>query len=491
MYKRSQAFKLAFWIGAAAVFIIVVLRCILVPFSHDEVATFLFYIQPEKFIPFYAHPDANGHFLTNLTSWFCFKLFGSSPGALRIPDMLAFIVLALGTYRIASLFKKESVAIFFSSALLLSYNFVAYFALCRGYGLSMAFLVIATYHFLLLLKDNGRFNLWLFSLFSQLALSANLTLVAVLGVLTGLLVLKQFSDKKLFSVANLFFYLIQFSLLYYWVRYGLYLKEAGALYYGGGESYWKVTFISLIETLLLKSTFLNYFVLALFGVMSFYFIFEFIKGKLIWLKTNLFAVSYLSLLLLITGFFVLKIIAGINYPEDRTGLFFYLFFLLSLSFMLDQLSPVFSQLSWLLTAFFPIQFFSLLNFQVHASRLYETMPQRFYDRLVEEQAHADHPITIGGHRVREFFYGFLNYNSPIKLNHMTAPEALEMNCDYALAYEQDKPYYQNFYEEIDTEPYFGYRLIRRKKALMREQLFEEKNYAEINGSFLYSNLLKN
>src|SRR4051812_18484464 len=101
----EKHFTKFYWALCLPVFVIVILRCIRVPFSHDEVATFFFYIQPGKFIPFYAHPDANGHFLTSATSWICFKLFGSEPWALRIPCMGAFLLLCYSVSKVNRLFR--------------------------------------------------------------------------------------------------------------------------------------------------------------------------------------------------------------------------------------------------------------------------------------------------------------------------------------------------------------------------------------------------
>ncbi|HYC30103.1 MAG TPA: hypothetical protein VEB42_14820, partial [Chitinophagaceae bacterium] len=154
-----------------------------------------------------------------------------------------------------------------------------------------------------------------------------------------------------------------------------------------------------------------------------------------------FLCAYFILLALIIAFYMLKKLIGVNYPEDRTGLFFYVLFMLSLVFMFDGFNKPVGQLAIAFPLIFLFHFISNLNFSVHCWRIYETIPQSFFDRLVSEQSTSERQITVAGHRVREFIYGFQNYNSNGKLTHITAPEALQMNCDYAIAYEQDKPYY--------------------------------------------------
>src|SRR4051812_32737320 len=99
-----RAFDFGFRVLSALLLIFVFLRAWLVPFAHDEVATFYFYIQPGSFMPFKSHPDANGHFLTSAMGWVCFKIFGSSPLSLRLPSVAAFVLLCYAVYRFRALF---------------------------------------------------------------------------------------------------------------------------------------------------------------------------------------------------------------------------------------------------------------------------------------------------------------------------------------------------------------------------------------------------
>jgi hypothetical protein len=73
---------------------------------------------------------------------------------------------------------------------------------------------------------------------------------------------------------------------------------------------------------------------------------------------------------------------------------------------------------------------------------------------------------------------------------MTAPEALQMNTDYALAYKQDKPYYAPYYNEIASEEQWGFRLLKRKEPIIRTKLFENKDYAAITSAFEYYNFFE-
>lgn len=483
----EKHFNKVYWGFSSLILCIVVLRCIFVPFSHDEVATFNFYIQPGNFWPFLSHPDANGHFLMSATSWLFFELVGSSPQSLRIPSILSFLVLCYGVFRMNKLFPSLTAKLVFSSAFLLSFNFISFYSLCRGYGMSMAFLILAMYYFFVFKSYGAKSHFLKFLLFSQLALSANLTLLFVVAICTCLLLLAQLKNILLRNWKIYLALFLHFSLLVFWIKYAFFLKEHGALYYGSGNNYWQVTFKTLIDTVIGEYTWAYYFFIAGFLSMLVFYIFYVAKNKMNEIIHGRFSISLVILLVLIVSFYLLKLILHVNYPEDRTGLFFYIFYVIAFCFMLCEINQKFRWMFNLIPLYFVCTFFMLFNLRVHPWKVYETMPYSFFDLLIEEQHKADHRITIGGHRVREFFYSFLNYKSYEKLNHMTAPEALQMNCDYALAYKQDKPYYEKYYDEIAEDNDWDFRLLKRKVPMERKPIFNYLTYPLFSGSNEYYN----
>lgn len=483
----EKHFDKFYWLGCGIVFVIVLLRCICVPFSHDEVATFNFYIQPGSFLPFLSHPDANGHFMMSATSWICFKLVGSSPLALRIPSIVAFAVLCFGVYKMNKLFSGLFTKIIFSGVFILSYNFISFYSLCRGYGISMAFLLVGLYYFFVYMRY-GAFTHFLKCIVClQIALSANLTLVFVVGIITLFALSSQLKNKVLFKPENLLLLVLHGGLTLFWIKYAFYLKQQGALYYGSGESYWKVTFETLIETIFFKHSYVNAFVVLVFTGMFVYWCVQLIKKRLVFMWGSSFSVAFITLCGLIVAFYMLKKVLGVNYPEDRTGLFFYVLFVISFVFMLNELPRAFQIVLLVIPAVYFVHFITHVNLSVHPWRIYETMPAEFYTILKQEQENTPRRITIGGHRVREFFYAFLNYKSSKKLNHMTAPEALQMNCDYALAYVDDKPWYDTYYTEIATENNWGFRLLKRRVPLERQLVYKNKTIPDFNGREEYYN----
>jgi len=491
MNKTSEWwFDRCYWLLALVMLLVVTIRSITVPFAHDEVATFIFYIQQEEFWPFLSHPDANGHFLMSASGWLSFKIFGSQPWALRLPCILSFVVMVVALFKLNKLFSGWATRVLLTSAFLLCFNFLSFYSLCRGYGISMAFLLFGLYYFFTYQRYFNFRHFLKFVLFTQIALAANLTLLPVLGLCTLILVFFQIRKKLFFTGRNIALLVAHGALLLFWAEFGLFLKEQGALYYGGGESYWVVTFKSLMDMMFFPSSLVYYCVFALFIGLFVFLGWILLKRRWKDPSYSFFLVSFITLLGLIVTFWILKRFFGVNYPEDRTGLFFYLFFVLTLCFLLNNISHKWQWLSAPLVVVFVFQFLTHLNFRIHPWRIYETMPKAFFEILKNEQKKTSYPITIAGHRVREFIYGFINYNSQVKLSHITAPEALQMNGDYALAYAQDEPFYAPYYNELAKDNDWGFRLIKRKKPLQRRLIYEGAEAHAIQTSQEYLNVFE-
>ena len=485
--NSKSSFTLFFIIISLFVFSVVVLRSYLVPFNHDETATFFFFIQSGKYMPFYSAVDANNHVLNSFLGNICFHAFGSSPFSLRIPNLIGLIVLIFATYKISKHLNKFGSKALLTAGLLLSFHWLTFFSACRGYGLSLAMLIMGVAFMLEYIGNTENKNRFIFSfLFFQLAISANLILIIVVLLLSSIIFLIQIFNKKLFNPVIIAVWLLHFAAIYYWLSFSFFLQDNGALYYGEGDNYWEVTFVSLIQLLVGNYTvFVKWTVLLIIAVTT---------GLFLYLnKKNLFKVRqqltrpdfsvlfFIILTLLVLGFYLMNKLFGINFPEDRTGLFFYVFFILFLSFTIDKCTvKINTVISCLCSALFVIHFMYNLNFRKHSLNVYETIPEHFYTTLLNEQSKVEERITIGGHRVRELFYGFINYRQGAILNPADPTEVMQMNCDYYIATKPEEKYFKEYYDIIDTEPDWGFVLLKRKEKIIKNKVLEINNISIIN-----------
>lgn len=417
-------------------------------------------------------------------------MFGSHRFFLRLPNVLSFLVFGYAVLGILNKLNNSSSKLLLPAFLFLTFNFHDFFELCRGYGLSMAFLTLGFYYLLNYLKHKQptEFVKVVFAL--QLALAANLTLAMLVVLITGVLFFFQLNQRLFFNFKVVIVHLINVGLTGFWVKLLLHYKEANLLDSGMGDDYWKVTFLSLLDFLYNSNeVWLQITTIVLIALISIYFIRSMVYSKKI---NELFQPHHLFsflFLLCIVIYFLLKKIAGINYPEDRTGIFLFLLFVLALAYTLEKI-PV--QLSGLLCIFIittiTVNSVKAANLKNFGSYFYHTMPKQAYDYLVNEQNNLDTVLTIGGHRIRELNFAFLNYRGNSVLNDMDGSEDMQMCFDYFYALKQEKIYYDKFYDEIMTDEW-SHVLLKWKQKIKRTLFIEMNQEKEFKGHSTYFDFL--
>lgn len=477
-----------FVILSLVTFTIIFLRAYLVPMNHDESATFFYYIQSGEYVPFYSHMDANNHVLNSAFSNISFKIFGSSPLAVRLPSIFSFVFLVWAVSRIQRHLRTNVAKLTLVACFILAFHWISFYSVTRGYGMSMSFFILSIAFLLDYFKSKTNIFFFGFIFSLQLAISANLTLLVPLLFLTGMMMLFQLIHRKLFQPWIILSYLVHFFILIGWIRFITVMKEGNALYYGQGDNYWEVTFKTLIELISgIEDHPLNTVIAALVisGILfsSFLILKKRIKPKEL-ISDELFLFTFM-LVSLIAGFFILHHWKDVNYLEDRTALLFYPIAILMIVFMMDNLSgKKWIVVFYLIPFLVIIQFLFSLNFKIQMMREYETFPERFYTRLEQEQEKSDHRITIGGHRLIELMFAMMNYNHNGKLNLADDGEEMNAYCDYGIAKKQDLERLSAEYEVID-EAEWDYVLLKRKNKLKKILLtsIKDKDWREGENEF--------
>jgi hypothetical protein len=163
-----------------------VVRAVRVPLTYDEAATFFRFISTHPLTIFDFDVSTN-HFLNTLLTKISYLVFGDSELALRLPNLAGY---ALYLYFSALVVRRlSSRAVGLGAFVLLNVNpyLVDYFALSRGYGLSLGLLMGAMHFFFSFLAavrtpDAGR-HLTRSLAFLAAAVMANLTLIDVYAAL--------------------------------------------------------------------------------------------------------------------------------------------------------------------------------------------------------------------------------------------------------------------------------------------------------------------
>ena len=396
--------------------IYILLRAIRVPFFSDEVSTFFRYVQIGQFNPFLHDANANNHPLNSLLMWFCYRLFGDGPLALRLPNVLAFFLYGYYVIKLGRLFKSPWLSLAWLVVMIGSHYVVSFFHLARGYGLSLAFLMMALYHLQALATAYSRKNL-VFSLCGiSLALWANLSLLTpglALAGLSGLLLL-LFHNKN----RNRSAFLTDLGLgtvfgilpIAFAIKLALYLKKGGALYHGVDEGFVSVVINRfMMEVVPRDSDAGLYYFWPFFGVYVIGLGYLLFTGK--W--KNSYALQ-LILWLTVVGTILQHVLMDVFYPLDRAALHFFPLFATAFFFVLKELPRFLAvPLGAIPAVLLGIQQLDFYNYNRTSHWVHEHVPEDLYHRLLhwQDSTGIDPLISVHGLSGRTLVYhGLQNGN---------------------------------------------------------------------------------
>lgn len=142
-YKNIiQGRTLMMLIFSAALITYVFIRAYTLSFTHDESLSFTIIARNSHWTK-----AANHHVLnTTLMSLSSF-LFGNKEFSLRLPNVLSFILYLTGSFFIYRSSKNNWLFFLAISLTLLNPFLIEFFSLARGYGLSLAFMLMGLFFF--------------------------------------------------------------------------------------------------------------------------------------------------------------------------------------------------------------------------------------------------------------------------------------------------------------------------------------------------------
>lgn len=146
-------------------------------FTFDESFTYREYVHTGFMdILSFRNSYTNNHILNSLFMKYSEALFGSSELALRLPNLILFVVFLIFSFL---LFKRTNRFLAFFIFVLLSTNnsLIDFFGLARGYGMSCGFMLMSLYFFIESFYDHKYKNILLFHLSSVLAVLSSFTLL--------------------------------------------------------------------------------------------------------------------------------------------------------------------------------------------------------------------------------------------------------------------------------------------------------------------------
>ncbi len=451
-------------------FVYMVLRAIYVPIVHDEAVTFFNYINTGRFIPLYnwqSHADANNHVLNSAISTLFYNWFGPGWGVYRIGSVLSMGFLFIYLWKIAQWLKNQRIRWVFILSILGSHYFMEFFSLTRGYGMSMAMLVPAIYYlFSYLRTPSNKYLVW-YAVFMILGLLANLTLVNTALIGFCLIVLKWVIDPVkpkiwtyLITLIGVLLPTIGFILL------GMKYKEMNLLYYGQGDSYWEITVNTFFERFTLIEN-LNLWVYPIIMPILLISLVLFVKRtlELKWEAIHNYHVLFAALFF---GNLAASIIQtsfmDVNYPEDRTALFFFPFMIGTLCFQASY--QTWTKYLCLPLLYLPINFILTMNLTHNSFWRSERFTEEFYMEVYKDYESTGEQPTVGGHNLRQVVWDYYNHQNGGELGRVHIHDyEQDTVSDYILGYLHDEALWEKQYDRIMHDEYSDLCLFKRRTKL--------------------------
>lgn len=180
----------------------------------------------------------------------------------------------------------------------------------------------------------------------------------------------------------------------------------------------------------------------------------------------------------------------VNFPEDRTGYYFYYFFLGSIFYLTDKFaeSQYNKRIAWITIPLLliPVHFVYASNLTHIAVYREDRVPYRFYKELREKSDAMHEVATLGSYRARILVLAYQNYvdKGNVALTHSTDYPSLVP--DFQIVKTDEYASWNFYYNAIDFDKVSGYHLLERKHKLKRHIISEIdtiSTHGEISNEF--------
>lgn len=495
--SSNQTERIFYIVISALVWVYILIRSIYSPVVHDEAETFYIYIQSENFLPPHSYLVANNHLLNSFLTFLSWKVFGTSLWALRLPNVLSAIVFFIYVFKLGNLLNNKTNKWVFILSMFFTHYIIEFFGYTRGYGLSVAFNLAAIYHLITFFKSRSSKDTFCVSLFSILALAANLALINTFVLIHTLLILfnvisyltskdgkliKNFLVQAIVSIPP-FIYLLNYILL---------LKSVGSLNLGLAGNFFNATLGTLSNMLFKTEPMIFQYATSLVLIISIIILLYVSVKKTDWALQN---VNKLIFPLLFFGNIVMSILLsllfGMNYPEDRTAMYFVPLFIGSTVFIADleiKGNRVYKYILFIPLVLSVFHFATVANLNFSSYTPNYRIPEKYYNFVYEETKKREIPPvveTYKEHRTEWYFTNQVKSAIVSPLAHQVFPSSC---FEYVISDEIDFPDWKKGYESIMYDKQSKKHLLKRKKDLDLVLIDSAKVSMDNENNGMYFNL---
>jgi hypothetical protein len=456
-----------------AIFIYLILRAYFVEPLHDEVATFFHYIETGIFWGDEALLDANNHLLNSFLSHQLYLWFGPNFFFLRLPNLLSFILFYWALYQLVKPINKALLRGVLLVALAGIPFILDYFAYTRGYGISLAFFLAALVFLIRFTKTLSSYSIFIAYLFLVIAVYANLTYLLSCVLAIGFVIIIQLLNlkkiKKITHFSLLSFHGVLVLSILPAINFAEKLREGGALYYGSLEGFWEVTGKTITNyTLFFDANWFKW-VLLLMGILliaTLLYIWK-RKGTLDFFLKNetviaWFLFGHIGAILFLAHF------RGVNYPEDRVGMYLIPLSILLFAYILNNWK--WSSYGILILLVFPILFITKINLNTSVFSPQDRMSDSFFNEVIKE---VNPKSSISVYPLMRLSWAWQDRKQEIK-NTVSDLKSFNTAADIVLTREvlKHKKSELDQYVLFTKDENSGFLAYRRKKPFVKSVVFD-------------------
>lgn len=473
--------NLIIFLFSALLLTYIVIRANALSFTHDESLSFT--ITEGKKI---WAASANNHQLNTFLMSQSKSLFGAGEFSLRLPNVLAFVLYLLGSFLIFGKSKGTSnrnwLFLFALSVALLNPFVLEFFSLARGYGLSLACMMMGMYF--MIRNEKPAFssaaclqNLAFAAAFAALATYANLALInfyiSILMVfaLKYLLVRRQAKSSR-FDLLFVGIFLLACIPLYVDIQHLLDLNARKQLYAGA------VSFAEGFEHLIKSSIYYRGYARWIIPTVKITVILSFLLGaaSLIWKKKingPFFATALLSTFILI-GLYLEHVLFDAKFPMGRTAMFYVPMIAVFLYHLLVHVAEEYHlkkiyYLPLLIGLMIPLfmNVIASVNFKYTRIWRYDANTKHAMQRIQSHIQQADSMSSISNHWMLEPAINYYITTWGLKL-HPATRKGVQLTSDFIYRYKDQATVDQfqslEYYEDTKSE------LLIKKPDLVEDKI---------------------
>lgn len=395
--------------GYTILFAYVAIRAVKLSLVHDECLSHTMVLGID-----YWRSTANHHVLNTFMMEVSAQIFGQSEWALRLPNVLSFLLYLLSCFLITRLIKHPKLQLFCAGFLVLHPFMLDFFSLARGYGISLGFMSMSLYFLLRRSIKPETFGEWITDyawaiVMGALAILANLAMInyfiAMIGVF-ALTYLRLVQKKAIRKVWMHLAALVTFSFSFIPIILGgdrlLHLSREDELYIGEPNLLSSIqSFTDSILYVFNVPSWIPYVlqatVLILFALITISLLYKRVFSSRL-------ATTTLVVYLIAIGLILENLIFSVNFPTPRTALPFIpllslciIFFFEHLILYYEKRKTLILRLMTIVGASIMIHFVCSLNLSHTKTWHYDKYTKEVMSRIGQIAGQSSRPLTISNY----------------------------------------------------------------------------------------------